>query len=285
MREETRTIQAGGLARTVHFQLPAGRFTGRRPLVIVLHALGATGAAERARGRFRSMAAREGAIVAFPDGIEGRWNYGAPIGRSGPVLVKGRRVRDTVLLRRLARRLVADGRADPARLYLIGISNGAMMAYRVACETPGRFAAIAALVSGMTVSQRSACRPARPVPLLILGGTADRFHAYAGARGQRGVLLSVPATVDFWRRRNRCGGESRHDLADRNREDGSTVTVFRHLGCDQGAEVLFYRIDGGGHRLPGLASALPRYKPPLGWQNGDIDAAEHVWTFFARHRR
>ncbi|MBV9457059.1 MAG: polyhydroxybutyrate depolymerase, partial [Bradyrhizobium sp.] len=64
--------------------------------------------------------------------------------------------------------------------------------------------------------------------------------------------------------------------------DQSTVTKITSK-CPAGSDVVLYRINDGGHRMPG---SLPDTRFPrmvnymLGPQNHDIDAAEVIWAFF-----
>jgi polyhydroxybutyrate depolymerase len=53
----------------------------------------------------------------------------------------------------------------------------------------------------------------------------------------------------------------------------------------QGREVVLYRVNGGGHRLPGQTPDMrfPRIVGMLlGPQNRDIDGAEIIWEFFRK---
>lgn len=48
---------------------------------------------------------------------------------------------------------------------------------------------------------------------------------------------------------------------------------------------MLYRVNGGGHRMPGLApdARFPKIAVRLlGPQNGDIDGAETIWWFFSQ---
>ena len=110
------------------------------------------------------IADREGFVVAYPDAIDGRWNYGAR---------PDEKIDDLGFIDALVERLVVRGIADPARIYVAGISRGALMTWTLLCRQSGRFAAAAALSSGMTEAHLAACTPSRPIPILAIAGTAD----------------------------------------------------------------------------------------------------------------
>jgi polyhydroxybutyrate depolymerase len=97
---------------------------------------------------------------------------------------------------------------------------------------------------------------------------------------------STSATLAFWRRVNGCKAEDAAvtDLGDRDPDDQSTVTRIES-DCPQARDVVLYRVNGGGHRMPGAFSdaRFPRIATAfLGPQNHDIDGAETIWAFFSR---
>ena len=199
-------------------------------------------------------------------------------------LVNGTEVDDIGLFKALIARLAATRDVDPKRVYLLGVSNGALMAYRAACDMDGELAAVAAFISGMSGYQQAECKSARPAPLLILAGSGDTFQLYAGGSTRLGQLVSVPDTFEFFRGRHRCTRVQTEDLPDLDPEDGTTVTVLRAHECAAEAEVVFYRVNGGGHRVPTLAPVDTKPHPRFGRTNRDIDSAREAWSFFRRFR-
>ena len=65
-----------------------------------------------------------------------------------------------------------DYPVDPARVYIIGHSNGGFMAHRMACNQSDRIAAIVSL-AGATYSNTRSCKPTSPVSVLEIHGTND----------------------------------------------------------------------------------------------------------------
>ena len=93
-------------------------------------------------------------------------------------------------------------------------------------------------------------------------------------------------TLAFWRKLNGCeaGDGAVTDLEDRDHDDQSTVTRIESR-CPPARDVVLYRVNGGGHRMPGTYSdpRFPRIASAfLGPQNHDIDGAETIWAFFKR---
>ena len=277
-------LEVGGIDRAAELHRPAGTWPAPQPLLIALHGRGGDGAGMRGWLGFDRVADREGFIVVYADGVDGHWNYGRPINLPMPA-VNGAPVDDLAFLTRLIDRLVADGAADPHRIYLVGHSNGGLMAFAAACALADRLAAVAVVLTGMTEHQASDCPPGRPVPMLVLGGTADPLQAFDGAEAPRGRLLSVPETAQFWRIRNECRDRELERLPDLDREDGSTVETVHSRDCRDGAEVLMIRVEGGGHVPPSIAHDRSPSAARLGPQNRDIETADEVWRFLMRFRR
>lgn len=251
-----------------------------RPLVIALH--GWSGSADQMSQSFamNPIADREDFIVAYPDGIARTWNYGTPLGPDEKLaLAGGKPVDDVAFLRAVIARLVDRGQVDRTRIYLTGSSYGGMMVFAAACAMGDELAAVAPLITGMSGQQRDDCRPGRDLPMLLLAGTKDTVQTYGGENEGRTPLLSAADTFAFWRARNGCGAVSEAALAKRDASDPTAVFAVRSLACRGGAEVLFYRVEGGGHTLPSLV------QPPREGRNRDVETAEVVWDFFKRFRR
>ena len=95
--------------------------------------------------------------------------------------------------------------------------------------------------------------------------------------------------IDAWRDSNNSVGDPIiTQLPNLNTGDGSTVTMIQYIdgdhyetssGDNRPAEVLFYRIEGGGHTWPSGMNH-PAF---LGNVNRDINASEEIWKFFSRH--
>ena len=279
-------IDIGGVTRTFTAQLPDKT---PAPLVIVLHGNTQTGADMASRTSWPAVAKREGFGVVFPDGLNRAWADLRPnakrAGRSPPEGTD-----DVGFIVTLIEKFVGDGSADPKRIYVTGVSNGGAMTMTMICARADLFAAAASVIMNLTDESANACHPSRPVPMLVMNGTADPLIPYQGGRGTSRYAVpgfwSTEKTLDFWRRANGCDMQDAAiaDLDDRDRADESTVTRIASR-CPQGRDVVLYRINGGGHRMPG---SFPDARFPrvvnyvFGPQNHDIDGAETIWAFFKR---
>lgn len=282
------TIDINGVTRTFIAMLPQ---TKPAPLVIVLHGKTQRGADMITRTAWPQVAKREGLAVVFPDGLNHAWADART--KAGPEL-RGppTGTDDIAFIAKLVEKLVANGTADPKRVYVAGISNGGAMAMTLACARADLFAAAASVIMNLTDETAVTCHPSRPRPMLIMNGTADPLVPYAGGRGSSYFAAdgfwSTEETLAFWRKLNGCEIDDAEvtDLPDRTTADRSTVTRISSR-CPRGHDVVLYRVNGGGHRMPGFApdARFPKIAVRLlGPQNGDIDGAETVWSFFSQFR-
>jgi polyhydroxybutyrate depolymerase len=286
----TGALSFGGFQRTYRLYVPA-TLDRRRPtaLVLVLHGGGGTGEAmeKLTRGGFNRLADRDGFVVVYPDGLERHWNDGR-----GVTAYRAHRehIDDVGFLAALIDHLARDLPVDRTRVYATGISNGGLMAFRLAREAATVITAIAPVAISMSdqiVRMRS---PARAVPVLMMPGTQDPLVPYGGGeigraltRGGPGLgrVISVADTVRYWVEHNQCASPPAVGAEpDRDPLDGTRVRREIWGACRDGVEVALYAVEGGGHTWPGGVQYLP--ERIVGRTSRDIDANEVIWAFFRR---
>jgi len=245
--------------------------SGPHPTVIVLHGALGTGAGTARATGFAEAAARRDFAAVFPDGLDRQWNDGRSGKAGGPD--------DIGFIRSLVQRLVTDGIADPRRVYLAGISNGGMMSFTLACKAPELFAGIGTVIASMPDGIEPCA--ARPMPVVMINGTADPMVPYRGGevglRGGRGRVWSAEQTAGFFARRDGCGSRSVVALPHQDATSDTSVAQITWRDCKVTGGVALYRIEGGGHALPGRRALAPRL---LGPSNFDIQSAEVILDAF-----
>jgi polyhydroxybutyrate depolymerase len=247
------------------------------PTLIVLH--GATISAElTARwSGFAEAASAHGFAAAFPEGINRLWNDARGDGLSSSD--------DVGFLRRLNEELITRGVADPAHIYVAGISNGGMMTLRMLCEAPELYAGAATVIANMPAETGASCRLKKPMPVVMFNGTADPLVPYQGGgvgfTGSRGTVWAAERTAAFIARANGCSGPDEQPVGG---SGGGPIKVMRldWAGCSSGQTVTLYRVEGGGHQLFGHTNILPMIFGPGTTQ---VSAPEIIMAMFARHHR
>lgn len=119
-----------------------------------------------------------------------------------------------------------------------------------------------------------------------MNGTDDPLMPYEGGcvandKCQCGRVMSTIDTVAFWVNVNQSLAEPIVEkLPNYAWFDGSTVTVYSFDGGREGADVVYYRIKGGGHNVPGFETSSPVAQALVGSKNRDIDGPTEIWKFF-----
>jgi polyhydroxybutyrate depolymerase len=253
-----RTFMHGGRARD--YLLHPGPAEAKTALLVVLHGSGGRGRMIERRTGFDALAEPAGVVMVYPDGIDAVWNDGWRPDST---------VDDVGFLGALVGALAGEFRIDPAHVYATGFSNGAGMAHRLACESD-RFAAIAPVGGYVPSSLVERCSSGRPVSVLDVHGTDDPVVPYE----------PLSRVLEQWIARDGCTAPAAAvRLPDRDPDDGTRVRVDEHSHCRDGARVVLYSIEGGGHSWPGE-------NPEPGRRSGnvsqDIDASALILDFFLK---
>lgn len=270
-----------GIQRSYTIRIPGRVDQGQLkvPLVLVLHGGGGNaGNAERMTG-FTRMAERERFIVAYPEGTGRRkntlltWNAGHCCGHA-----MENRVDDVGFIDALIEDLISRYPIDPSRVYVTGMSNGAMMSHRLGIELSTRIAAIAPVVGTLFGDEQL---PQNPVAAIMINGLLDKSVPPQGGvpKGRFAVSWDgAPASptleqAAFWGRANGCEADARRD-------DGGTYTQWRYP-CPAGNDVELYLIRDNGHAWPGGAKGSPLGDTPT----TSFDATDVIWRFFKVHSK
>lgn len=257
-----RTIDVDGVQREYLVHEPAS-LAAQPSLVIFLHGgFGSAAQAESAYG-WDDLADREGIIVAYPEGDGVAWNAGSCCGSPAR-----NDTDDVAFIAAVTAELQAEFGIAPEHTFATGMSNGAMMAYRMACETD-IFAAIAP-VSGTVVTD---CVSPHPVSLLHIHGLEDervRYDGEVGSGATRVDGLAVEDAVALWRSADGCAAPTVLDAA---------PVLTSTAECADGREVTLITIADAGHQWPGADGR--RVADPDAVSTA-IDATEVIWLFFNR---
>lgn len=262
-------IMVDGIKRTYLLDLPDKK-TDKMPLLIALH--GGFGSGEQAKKSYglTPTAHQYGYAVVYPDGIprEGvfkirTWNAGGCCGYAAK-----NNINDVKFISELIDTLVAEYAIDPDKIFVTGISNGAMMAYRLACEIPEKIRAIAPVAG--SILPVATCGSA--VAVIHFHSRKDENVPVTGGKGKGPsgyVFPSLKEVMNTWAATNLCTGLQSDTI------EYEHYTVITYKNCP--TEMDYYLTDDGGHSWPG-ADSKPRTLADDPSQA--VDANELMFDFF-----
>jgi polyhydroxybutyrate depolymerase len=251
--------QAAAADPEVHVLPVADRAPGERlPLLLYLHGLGGSGSEALSSPELRALAQRHRMVLVAPDGNldrEGRrfWNAGGACCN-----FDGKAVNDVARLEALIYHWTQRPEIDPARVYVVGFSNGGFMAHRLACYMDDRLAAIVS-IGGAGRAREEACGPLTPIAVAEIHGDADPIVAYGGGRIFNDRALdphpSARDTFADWADRLGCLSAAATKPAPRvttadldPRLPGAETTIESYADCPHGS-VELWTVRGGGHQV------------------------------------
>ncbi len=145
----------------------------------------------------------------------------------------------------------AGEHVTPDGVYLVGLSNGAFMSYRMACESmPGLRAIVP--VAGTSFDDPEVCEGANPVSVLHIHGTNDNIIRYGGGGPADGPRYpGARETVRRWAARAGCDLDASESLSridlDLTVPDAETTRRLYSAGCADGIRVELWTVQAGGH--------------------------------------
>lgn len=272
------SITVDNRIRTYRVHIPRSfNSSAHLPLVIALHSGQSSGLEMEEITGLSELGERKGFICVYPNAIglyKGKlyWNDG-----------RVPEVDDVGFISALIDELIAKLGVDPRRIYVTGISNGASMTNRIGLNLADKIAAIAPVAGTIGFKGKTWWRRSRPVPMVYFHGTDDLLAYYRGGSvgTYRGSGLSAEKFVEWWAQQNSCKDQPQIQILPDRVRDGTHVTRISYTGCQDGADVVFYRIDGGGHTWPGGRDWLP--ETIGGKLSGNVNASMTMWEFFQTH--
>jgi polyhydroxybutyrate depolymerase len=271
------TLDVDGLRRSYRLYVPAD-VTSPAPLVFTLH--GGFGTAQHAQEHYGWVAAADlrGFVVAFPDGHGRAWNVGGGCcgepGRTG--------VDDVAFIAAVAADVAARVSVDPERIYATGMSNGAMLAYRLACDLPTaagsdlppvRLAAIAPVAGTLL----GTCPSPAPTSVLHIHGLTDARVRFDGAPGTGVAKIDgpdIPSVLAMWRSVDACPEPRTH---------ATGVVTTLQAECPQGMDVVLVTVADAGHQWPGSTTGALQELTGADPPSTAFDATALIADFFLAH--
>lgn len=249
-----------------------------RPLMIVLH--GGGGSAQQAKSAYgmSEKARAENFVVIYPNG-SGRqadkfltWNATHCCGYA-----MENNANDISFISALIDKAIAQYGVDKGRIYVTGMSNGAMMTHQLAIALPNKITAIATDVGTMFGDEKM---PSSPVPVLIMNGMKDEMLPFEGGtlgkfdKAWDGTKMK-PANyqAQFWANANHCQNTPKTFENDE--------IIQNDFICPANAQVRQIIVKEGTHTWFG--ATLRRKNAPA--PSYDIDANDEIWKFVSQFKK
>jgi polyhydroxybutyrate depolymerase len=282
-----------GLQRNYLVHVPPQASKGAAlPVVVSFHGGGSNAEVMKAYTRMDRAADRDGYIAVYPNGSSGlgdrflTWNAGSCCGPAAALQIDDVGF-SLAVLDDLARRAAIDA----TRIYATGLSNGSMMAYRLAAEASDRIAAVAGVAGAMSLTRFA---PKLPVPVMHIHSTQDHIARYDGGFGPAATALDtrtfnapVEEMLRKWLDFDGCPLKPAvvEPVAGQpgTPDEGHSAIHRIYRPCRAGVEVVLWQLSGAGHVWPG---GVRDYNTQLlGTGTAVIDANAEMWKFFSRFRR
>ncbi len=275
-----RSLKHDGLTRNYLIHVPRGYNAKKAaPLVFAFHG-GGGNMDYMAKDKYYGLISKsdqEGFVVVFPNGYSklrsgklATWNAGACCANA-----RDTNSDDVGFVRAIIGNVAAELNINRARIYAIGMSNGGMMSYRLACEMADTFAAIASVAG---TDNTLACAPRKPVSILHIHAANDDRVLFNGGAGDKfrdeskvTDFTSVPATIAKWVTSNQCNSKPQRVLE----KQGAYCDQYSH--CNANVKVQLCVTESGGHSWPG------GHKPRIGATPSQaLSANDVIWNFFSQ---
>ncbi|MBI4243884.1 MAG: esterase [Planctomycetes bacterium] len=284
-----KTITHNEMERSYRLYIPKSRENNDKlPLVIVLHGGGGTAEGTQnklTKRKFDQLAETEQFIIVYPEGYKKGWNDGRESGQ--PAAEEN--IDDTEFISKIIDEVSKEHPINAKRIYATGISNGGFMSLRLACELSDKIAAAAPVTATMSEYLMENCKPAEPVSIMIINGTADPLVPYDGGEVElfglkRGKVSSTSDSIKYWIKNNKCNETpaSTKEI-DNFPKDRTKVVIQTYLDDKNNNEVVLYKIEGGGHTWPGGWQYLS--EKLIGITSKEIDACDEIINFFKKHNK
>ena len=279
--DHVRTVDVDDRRRSYLIHVPAS-YNPRQPtpVVLIFHAALLNAQQMVQFCGLNEKAEAERFLAVYPNGTGWvarmlTWNAGVCCGQA-----ERNNVDDVAFTRALLDDLATVANVDAKRVYATGMSNGAMLVYRLAAELSDRIAAVAPVAGPMGLET---CHPDRPVSVIHFHGDDDRFAPFGGGRGSKSIsrneFKSVEHSIRMWAQANGCPDTPMVAKIPQQIDDGTTVQRTTYGPGNEGAEVVLYTVRGGGHTWPGRDPVVDF----LGKSTRNIAANDLMWEFFRRH--
>jgi polyhydroxybutyrate depolymerase len=276
------SLMISGANRTYLLHVPSNFQKNSSALIIVLHGSGGNGLGMEIGTGFSTLADKDGFAVVYPDGL-----FELNGGQTNWAYFFNEFTDDVGFIRQLINSLQSSVQPDPRKIYVTGLSSGALMSHRLGVQLSDLVAAIGvvegALFYNAFVSAPPVAPALSPTSVLILHGDQDTTIPCCGTS----TVASQDQTLSYWTGTsadNCLTFDTTALLCDS--QGGITSVVEKDAtNCLGNTEVKYYKLIGGIHTWYTVSMNIPSqvpFNPDFNSATG-ITTDEVLWNFFAAH--
>jgi polyhydroxybutyrate depolymerase len=290
-------IEYDGLNRDYRYYVPRGfDLEKKHPLILVLHGYNQPiDTMVRGFAPTHPNADKDGTVIVYPAATgsmeQSNLAWNTTYGRLGST----DKVNDIGYLTFLIDLFLKKLNCDPDRVYVTGTSMGGAMTYTLSCYIPQKLAAIAPVIMQMGKPLVEKFPDAKPLPIMMITGTADPLVPPSGLSGDRFAVVPMVENIHYWKNRNHIKGTAvvsdLPDLCTEKTNGVDTPSSIKKYVWESAAgnEIIWLNVINGGHWLPayfdGKAIDPSTFGINMGTWNCDYNGAVAIYKFLLSHKR
>jgi polyhydroxybutyrate depolymerase len=238
---ESRSTTVGDSEREFLVQFPA-EISGLTPVIIDFHGGGVSAIDQYFSSNFSRLSDRQEVVLVYPQANESTgsvWNT--------LHLQDGNKVAevdDFSFIGSIIETLKLDPRVDASKIYVSGYSNGAAMAYQIACHLNSDIAGFVVMSGLFPVEDEHPCLITHETPGIIVNGARDRERPLSGIEG---YTRSVREGASWWALQNGAseGVIETYAGVERTVYESASGTQIQLFVVENGEHVWFdFEVDG-----------------------------------------
>jgi polyhydroxybutyrate depolymerase len=256
-----------GNYRSFYFNKPADD-TKNFEIIFVLHGSGGNGLQMmKPAARLEAISASEHVLLVYANGYKNFWNECRKAATSAANIEN---INEQAFFEAMLAYFHKNYQTNGNRFFVIGLSGGGHMGYKLAMTLPSKCKGISAVVANLPDTSNMDCEGTnKPVAVLISNGTADQTNPYNGGNmningANWGAVRSTERSFHYWSSLAGYTGQPEVQEIPDTVSNHQTITQYTYK-ADKKPEVTLLKVTGGQHTFP-----------------EDIDIFLESWQFFKR---
>lgn len=292
------TIEHEGIKRYFRVYVPKAK-KEKASVVVLFHPEGENMTSifkwnTRTSRTWKKLADKGGFVLIVPNGMNqqtnkpnGKSQYWNDCAYNDKEILKSSSADDVGFVVKAVDYTINNVKVNPKKIYVSGVSNGGMMAMRMAIETD-KFAAVSCFFTNLPEESECVGKPEK-TPVFLMNATRDSIVPYLGGKNKknRKEYLSSQRTIEYWFLTNGFYGHNPNKIRtnNSNKRDSSHIVMKRYGLPKSRSHIEYYTIVKGDHHVP---SKKDKFLFILGFyrkRNRDVEANKLAWEFMKQFKK